>query len=86
MRAVGVHDDGDAHLGRVQAAQIAAELQELGPVLRRLHMPVATVSVHVQRPVQVPDSLGARVGGPLPAPPRIISRTVLQNLPFYPEG
>jgi hypothetical protein len=59
--------------GRVQAAQIAAEPQELGPeiglVLRRLHVLVETVTVHVQRPEQAPDSLGALVGGPLPTLP-----------------
>lgn len=77
VRAVVVHDDGDARLGRLQAAQIAAERQELGPVLRRLHVPVETATVHVQRPEQVPDSLDALVGGPLPAPPRVIGRTLL---------
>src|SRR5690349_1541634 len=35
------------------------------------------VTVHVQRPEQVPDSLSALVGGLLPALPRVIGRTLL---------
>lgn len=70
MRTGVVHHDGDAHLGWVQAAQVAAELQELGAVRCGLKVTVEVVGVHLERCEQVPGALGPAVGGPVPTPSR----------------
>ncbi len=59
VRAEVVADDRDAGAGRVQRAQVAAELQEPGPGLARLDVPVQLVLAQLVGGEQVPDPGGA---------------------------
>jgi hypothetical protein len=45
VRTEVVTDDGDAHLGRVEAAQVTAESEELGAVLGLLDVPVEVLLI-----------------------------------------
>jgi hypothetical protein len=60
------------HLRRVQAAQVAAELEELAAPLAFLDVPVHLVRAQLQGGEQVPHPAGAVVGGPQP-PPRLLA-------------
>jgi hypothetical protein len=62
VRAEVVADDRDTGAGRVQRAHVPAELQEPGPGLARLDVPVELVFVQVVGGEQVPDPGGAGVG------------------------
>jgi len=63
-----VTDDRDSYFGRVEAAQVAAERQERGAVLRDFHMPVEPVPVQVIGGEEMAYSLGAPVGRAHPQP------------------
>src|SRR6266704_3184584 len=67
---VVVADDRDLDVGRVEGPQVAAELQEPGPGLARLDVPIELVFAQVVGGEQVPYALGAGVGGAQPAPRR----------------
>lgn len=69
MRAEGVEHDGDAHLGRIEAAQVSAEGQEGGPVLRDLDVAVEAVLAQVVGSHEMAHAVRPFVGGPAPAPP-----------------
>ena len=56
--------------GRVQRAQVAAELQEPGPGLARLDVPEQLVLAQLIGSEQVPDPGGAGVGRAHPGPRR----------------
>lgn len=64
VQAVVVTNDCDAGLCWVERAQVAAELQELRPVLGLLDVPVELVFSEVVGSEQVPDSVRAGVGRP----------------------
>ena len=70
MRAEVVADDRDAYVRRAEGAQVAAELQEPGPGLARLDVPIQLVFAQLVGGEQVPDPAGAVVAGPDPAPRR----------------
>jgi hypothetical protein len=63
VRGVVVADDRDAHVRRIQAAQVAAQLQELGALLAGLDVPEQSVAGQVVDGEQVPDAVVAVVGG-----------------------
>src|ERR1039457_5606792 len=63
VRRVVAADDRDAHVRRIQAAQVAAELQELGAPLAGLDVPEQSVAGQVAGGEQVPDAVVAVVGG-----------------------
>ena len=65
MRAEVVADDRDPDGGRVKRAQVAAELQEPGPVLAWLDVPVQLVLAQLIGGEQVPHPGGAGIGGAL---------------------
>src|SRR3989442_3413637 len=67
VRGEVVTDDRDTDLGRVETAQVAADLQELGALLDRLDVAVELVLGQVQGGEQVPYSAVAVVGRPPPA-------------------
>ena len=54
--------------GRVQRAQVPAELQEPGPGLARLEVPVQLVLAQFLGGEQVPDPGGGGIGGAQPQP------------------
>ncbi|WSR66993.1 hypothetical protein OG452_34620 [Streptomyces sp. NBC_01197] len=60
-------NDREPHLGRVEAAQVAAELQELRPPLDRLDVAIELVLAQVQGREQVAHPAVAVVGRPPPA-------------------
>jgi hypothetical protein len=63
-----VEHDGDADSGWVEAAEVAAELEEGGAVLLGLDVTVDLVLIQVLGGHQVPDSRVASEGGaPTPA-------------------
>jgi hypothetical protein len=62
VRAEVVADDRDAGAGRVQGAQVPAELQEPGPGLAWLDVPVELVLGQLVGGEQVPDPGGTGVG------------------------
>lgn len=64
VRGEGVGHDRDPDVGRVEAAQVAAEFQELGALLDQLDVAVELVLAQVQGGEQVPDSAVAVVGRP----------------------
>lgn len=66
VRRVVVADDRNAHVRRVQRARVAAELQELGPVLGLLDVAVEPVLGEVVGGEQVPDAVRSAVGGSPP--------------------
>ncbi len=68
MRAVVVADDRDAFTRRAQAAQVAAELKELGASLVSLDVPVQRVFAQIERGEQVSYALGALEGCSPPRP------------------
>ncbi len=70
MRAEVDHHDGDADMGRVEGAQVAAELEEGRAILFHFDVVVDLVLGEVVGGHEVPDSFGARVGGPATATPR----------------
>src|SRR5690349_23969729 len=63
-----VADDRDLDIGRVEGAQIAAELQELRPVLARLDVPIKLVFAQLVGGEQVPYPGGAPVGSAAAGP------------------
>ncbi|GHA55378.1 hypothetical protein GCM10010391_45400 [Streptomyces anthocyanicus] len=67
MRGKVVTDDRDADLGRVESAQVAAELQKLGALLDRLDVAVELVRGQVQGCEEVAHTAVAVVRGPPPA-------------------
>ena len=62
MGAEVVADDREADVGRVEGAQVAAELQEPGAGLARLDVPIQFVLAQLVGGEQVPDPAGAMVG------------------------
>src|SRR5262249_50081728 len=70
VRAEVVADDRDPDRWRIQSAQVAAELQEPGPGLARLDVPVQLVLAQLVGGEQVPDPGGPGIGGAHPVPRR----------------
>ena len=68
MRGEVVTDDRDADLGRVESAQVAAELQKLGALLDRLDVAVELVFGQVVGGEEVADAVRAGVGRPATGP------------------
>ena len=68
VRAEVVADDRDPGAGRVEGAQVAAELQEPGPRLARLDVPEQLVLAQLVSGEEVPHALGSGVGGTHPGP------------------
>ena len=71
MGAEAVEHDGDAHVGRVEAAQVAAEREELDPALVGRDVPIEPVPAQVVAGEQMPHPVRAGVGG-APATARLV--------------